>query len=99
MLLLSCAPDQRPSAEISPEPLDLDAVVYFGAVGSGPGAWSGPEQLTDQRSRAEPMVTARDAAGKPSVMESYFAGGGAEGVAYLRRDGVPVVRFLADAAS
>jgi hypothetical protein len=36
---------------------------------------------------------------KPFLMQSFFADSGTEGLAYLHRDGVPVVKFLGDAAA
>lgn len=71
---------------------DVDVAMYAGAFG-------GPEMLEHQLSWAKEMVAARDAVGKPLVMQSYFAHSGAEGLAYLRAHHVPVVEQLEDAVA
>jgi acetate---CoA ligase (ADP-forming) len=78
--------------EICLQSPDLDAVVY-------PGAFGGPEYLEEQLSWAKQMVAARDAAGKPFVLQSYFPHSGAESLAYLRAHHVPVVEQLEDAVA
>jgi acetate---CoA ligase (ADP-forming) len=78
------------TVEITIRSPEVDAAMYAGAFG-------GPEMAEHQPAWAEAMVAARDAAGKPFVMQSYFAHSGAESLAYLRAHRVPVVEQLEDA--
>ncbi|WP_238173634.1 acetate--CoA ligase family protein [Kribbella speibonae] len=85
------SPDVLPrTIEISLQSPDVDAVVY-------PGAFGGPEHLEDQLTWAKQMVAARDAAGKPLVLQTYFPYSGAESLAYLRAHNVPVIELIEDA--